>query len=291
MTNSPALSATFPMAGFDVHRVGFGAMQLPGPGVMGPPRDREQALAVLRRAVEAGVDHIDTAQFYGPDVANELIREALHPYPEGLALVSKVGSVRDAQGSWVPAQEPAQLRAAVHDNLRGLGVEQLAVVNLRLLTPGHGTPPPLEDQLAEMVRLREEGAIAGVGISEASLAQVETAIALADIVCVQNAFSLVDRSDDAVLQRCAAAGIAYVPYFPLGSAFPGTPKVVEQPAVREIAERHGATPAQVGLAWLLAYAEHVLLIPGTSSLAHLEENLAVADLELSDDDLLALQQL
>lgn len=291
MTAGSTLGSTFSLARFDVRRVGFGAMQLPGRGVMGPPKDREEALAVLRRAVEAGVNHIDTAQFYGPDVSNELIREALHPYPDDLALVSKVGSVRDTKGAWLPAQTPAELRAGVEDNLRSLGVEQLAAVNLRLLEPGHGTPPPLQDQLAEMVRLRDEGKIAGIGISTATLEQVETAIELAGIVCVQNAFSLVDRSDDAVLQRCAREGIAYVPYFPLGSAFPGLPKVVEQQQVRQIADRLGITPAQVGLAWLLAYADNVLLIPGTSSLAHLEENLAVGDVELSEDDLLILEQI
>ena len=283
---------TFQLGTTPVRRVGFGAMQLPGPGVMGPPRDRDEALAVLRRAVELGVDHIDTAQFYGPDVSNELIREALHPYPEDLVLVSKVGAVRDADGGWLPAQRPAELRAGVEDNLRSLDVERLGAVNLRRLPEDHlpdGVDAvPFEDQLAEMVALREEGKIAGVGVSTVSLEQVDQAIAQAGIVCVQNAFSLLDRSDSAVLDRCHEAGIAYVPYFPLGSAFPGMPKVTEHPEVVRVAERVGASPAQVGLAWLLTHRDNVLLIPGTSSVAHLEENLASADVRLDEADVTAL---
>jgi len=282
---------TYKLGSFSVRRVGFGAMQLPGRGVMGPPKDRQAALAVLRRAVELGVDHIDTAQFYGPDVANELIREALHPYPEGLALVSKVGALRDARGGFVPAQQPHELRAAVEDNLRTLKVDRLAAVNLRRLDEhgGDHTQPALEDQLAEMVAMRDEGLIAGVGISTANAEQVETAIRLADIVCVQNAFSLLDQSDQPVLDRCAAAGVAYVPYFPLGSAFPHLPKVTDHAPVKEVAGRLGATPAQVGLAWLLAHSDNILLIPGTSSVAHLEENLACGSVQLSEEDLALLE--
>jgi pyridoxine 4-dehydrogenase len=266
-------------------------MQLPGRGVMGPPRDRSVALAVLRRAVELGVNHIDTAQYYGPEVANELIREALHPYPEDLALVSKVGARRNASGGWLAAQTPAELRTGVEDNLRTLGVEQLRAVNLRLLDAVHDSisRPALEDQLAEMVALRDEGKIAGVGISNASLEQVKTAIELADIVCVQNGYSLLDRSQEAVLERCAEAGIPFVPFFPLGSAFPGMAKVVDQPGVRAVAERHQVAPAQIGLAWLLAHADNILLIPGTSSLAHLEENLDVAGIRLTEADLAELE--
>jgi pyridoxine 4-dehydrogenase len=282
------------LAGRSVARIGFGAMQLPGPGVSGPPRDHREAIAVLRRAVELGADHIDTAQFYGPDVANELIREALHPYPENLLLVSKVGAARDGEGRWLPAQTPAQLRAGVEDNLRTLGVDQLGAVNLRRMSaeqlPEGVEPVPLEDQLAEMVALRAAGKIAGVGISNAPAEEVETAIALADIVCVQNAFSLLDRHDADVLRRCHDAGVAYVPYFPLGSAFPGMAKVTENEAVRTVAERLANTPAQVGLAWLLAHDDAILLIPGTSSIAHLEENMAVGDLTLSDADLAELDQ-
>jgi len=263
-------------------------MQLPGPGVFGPPRDRDQAIAVLRRAVEAGVQHIDTSQYYGPDVANELIHAALHPYPEDLVIVSKVGAQRDEVGGWVPAQTPAELRSGVEDNLRALDVDRLGAVNLRRLNDLGVTPVALEDQLAEMVALRDEGKIAGIGISTAPLEEVEVAIRDAAITCVQNAYSLVDRRDDPVLERCLAAGVAYVPYFPLGSAFPGMPKVADDPRVQAVAERVGATPPQVGLAWLLARAENVLLIPGTSSRAHLDENLAVRDLELSDADLAEL---
>jgi pyridoxine 4-dehydrogenase len=285
-------TSTYPLAGFDVDRVGFGAMQLPGPGVMGAPQDHDAAIAVLRRAVELGVNHIDTAQYYGPDVSNDLIREALHPYADDLALVSKVGAVRDAQGGWLPAQQPAELRAGVEDNLRSLKVERLAAVNLRILdhVPDDYVVPQLEDQLAEMVSLRDEGKIAGVGISTASLQQVQTAIRLADIVCVQNAFSLADQSDQPVLDLCAQRGIAYVPYFPLGSAFPGMPKVTDRPGVRAVGARLGATPAQVGLAWLLAHSDNILLIPGTSSVAHLEQNMASASIELSSDDLAELEQ-
>jgi len=287
----PADDTTFALGSFKVHRVGFGAMQLPGPGVFGPPRDHDQAIAVLRRAVDLGVDHIDTAQAYGPKVANELIREALHPYPENLALVSKVGGDRDDQGGWIAAQRPEQLRAAVDANLKTLGTEQLAAVNLRLMDEREPPPDqqvPLEDRLAEMVALREEGKIAAIGISTATLAQVQQAIAQADIVCVQNAFSLLDQKDAAVLDLCHQSGIAYVPYFPLGSAFPFLPKVTDDPTVRQVAERVGATPAQVGLAWLLAHRDNVLLIPGTSTLAHLEENMAIADVSLSDEDIAEL---
>jgi aryl-alcohol dehydrogenase-like predicted oxidoreductase len=275
-----------------VHRIGFGAMQLPGRGVMGPPRDRDEAIAVLRRAVELGVDHIDTAQFYGPDVSNELIREALYPYPENLVLVSKVGAFRDEGGGWLPGQRPDQLRSAVEDNLRSLGIDQLGAVNLRLTDhPESGADQrvSLEDQLAEMVALRDEGKIAGVGISTADRAQVQQAIDQADIVCVQNAFSLVDQKDEDVLDLCHERGIAYVPYFPLGSAFPNTPKVTDNAAVRAVAERLGATPAQVGLAWLLAHRDNILLIPGTSRVAHLEQNMAVGEVTLSPEDIAELE--
>lgn len=283
---------TFPLGSLSVHRIGFGAMQLPGRGVTGPPRDRAEAIAVLRRAVELGVDHIDTAQFYGPDVANDLIREALYPYPEGLVLVSKVGAFRDDKGGWLPGQRPDQLRSAVEDNLRSLDVERLGAVNLRLTDhpeAGADQQVPLEDQLAEMVALREEGKIAGVGISTANVAQVQQAFDQADIVCVQNAFSLVDQKDADVLELCHENGIAYVPYFPLGSAFPHMPKVTDNAAVRTVAERLAATPAQVGLAWLLAHRDNILLIPGTSRVAHLEQNMTVGDLTLSADDVAELE--
>ena len=283
-------TTTFEISGKLVGRVGYGAMQLPGPGVMGPPRDHDTAIAVLRRAVEAGVNHIDTAQYYGPNVANELIREALYPYSDDLVIVSKVGAVRDEAGGWHPAQTPAELRAGVEDNLRTLGVEQLGAVNLRRTEHEMADEQrvPLADQLAEMVTLREEGKIGGVGISTAPLAEVDEAIRSARITCVQNAYSVLARDDGGVLDRCIAAGIAFVPYFPLGSAFPGMPKVTDDARVQAVAARLGATPAQVGLAWLLARADNILLIPGTSSLAHLSENLAVRDVVLSAPDLVEL---
>jgi aryl-alcohol dehydrogenase-like predicted oxidoreductase len=284
---------TYSLGAFTVHRIGFGAMQLPGPGVIGPPRNHDEAVAVLRRAVELGVNHIDTAQYYGPDVSNQLIREALHPYFDDLVLVSKVGAFRDEQGGWLPGQRPEQLRSAVEDNLRSLATDRLGAVNLRLMEQ-HELPVdqrvPLDEQLAEMVSLRDEGKIAGVGISTASRAQVEQAVAQADIVCVQNAFSLVEQKDTDVLDLCHSSGIAYVPYFPLGSAFPGMPKVTESAAVRAVAERVGASTAQVGLAWLLAHRDNVLLIPGTSSLAHLEENMKVASVTLTDADVAELEK-
>jgi len=286
------MSDTFRLANRTVRRIGYGAMQLPGPGVMGPPRDHDEALKVLRRAVELGVNHIDTAQFYGPAVSNELIREALRPYPDDLAIVTKVGARRDDKGGWILAQSPADLRADVEDNLRVLGTEQLTAVNLRRMDEylGEGPGVPIEEQLAELVALRDEGKIAGVGVSTVSLQQVVIAIDAADIVCVQNAFSLVDQKDRDVLAECAAAGVAYVPYFPLGSAFPHMPKVTDQPAVQSVAERHGVPASRVGLAWVLAQGEHVLLIPGTSSVAHLEENMAAGDLTLTDDDIAELAQ-
>ena len=285
----PSLSGS--LGPHTVQRIGFGAMQLAGPGVFGPPRDREAALAVLRRAVELGVDHIDTAQYYGPDVANELIREALHPYPEGLALVSKVGAKRNARGAWPPAQQPGELRAGVQDNLRTLGVEQLAAVNLRVLDPIRGyTPPPFEDMLGELVAVRDEGLIAGIGVSNVDLDQLDTAIRLAGVVCVQNAYSLLDRRSEAVLQRCEAEGIAFVPFFPLGSAFPHLPKVTENSAVIELADQLGATEAQVGLAWLLHHSPNILLIPGTKSLEHLEENMAALTLPLTEDQVADLEK-
>ena len=291
-TDPLALAGTYHLAGYEVRRVGFGAMQLPGPGVLGPPKDRAGAVAVVRRAVEAGVNHIDTAQFYGPDVANELIREALHPYPEDLAIVSKVGARRDGEGNWNPAQRPEQLREDVEANLRALGTERLAAVNLRLHGAGggasHDQRVALEDQLAAMVQMREGGLIAGVGISTANRAQVEQAITDAGIVTVQNAYSLLARDDENVLTLCAEHGVAYVPYFPLGSAFPHMPKVVDNPVVKDIADQVDATPAQVGLAWLLAHDSNILLIPGTSSLQHLEQNLAVAAVQLSDSHLAEL---
>ncbi|HTW10648.1 MAG TPA: oxidoreductase [Acidimicrobiales bacterium] len=265
------------LAGHRVHRMGFGAMQLPGPGVFGPPRDRQQALDILRHAVGAGVDHIDTAQFYGPDVANELIYEALHPYPEGLVLVSKVGARRDGSGGWHGAQRPEELREGVVANLTSLQVDQVPVVNLRRHP---GSEVPYDEQVAAMVAMRDEGLIGGVGLSNATLEQYRAATAVTEVACVQNAYNLADRSDQEVLDACTADDVPYVPFFPLGSAFNAENPVLTAPAVVSAATRLGATPAQVALAWLLQRSTHLLLIPGTSSLGHLRENLAAAGLAL-----------
>jgi pyridoxine 4-dehydrogenase len=280
----------FPLGQFSVFRIGFGAMQLPGPGVFGPPRDHDQAIAVLRRAVELGVDHIDTAQFYGPDVANELIREALHPYPDNLALVSKVGGRRDDKGGWLPAHEPDELRKGVEDNLKTLGVGQLAAVNLRVMDagtepnqPGRVDPELFDRQLSAMIEARDEGLIAGIGLSNITLEHLQIALDRTDIACVQNAFNLVDRTSAPVLDACAERGIAFVPFFPLGSGFAADNPVLGNPVVQRTAERLSRTPAQIALAWTLAVSPNVLLIPGTSSVGHLEENMAVADVELDKD--------
>ncbi len=263
--------------------MGFGAMQLPGPGVLGPPRDRDEALAVLRRAVELGVNHIDTAQFYGPDVANELIREALHPYPENLALVSKVGGRRDEAGAWLPLSDRADLRRDIEANLRTLGVDQLAAVNLRLFE-SEAPDQLFDDQLSVMIAARDEGLIRGIGLSEITREHLLHALGRTEIVCVQNAFNLVHRASAPVLDECTTRGIAFVPFFPLGAAFTGSNNpVLGHELVRSAAERLGHTPAQVALAWTLSVAPNVLLIPGTSSVSHLEENLAAADVELDDD--------
>jgi aryl-alcohol dehydrogenase-like predicted oxidoreductase len=282
------------LAGRPVGRIGFGAMQLPGPRVFGPPRDRAKALAVLRRVVDLGANHIDTSQYYGPDVANELIHEALFPYPDDLVLVSKVGARRDEQGGWAPAQRPEELRAGVEANLASLGVQQVDVVNLRLHSgpneEGHGDEVDFDSQLAEMVALRDEGKIGAIGLSNISLDKLRQALP-AGIACVQNAYSVLDRSSEPLLDLCREHGIAWVPFFPLGSAFPGVPKVTEQPAVVAAAAALGVTPAQVGLAWLLAHDPHILLIPGTSSLDHLAENVATGEVRLSPETVAVLDAL
>jgi pyridoxine 4-dehydrogenase len=278
-------SDTVLLAERPVARMGFGAMQLPGPGVFGPPRDRSQALAVLRRAVEAGVNHIDTAQFYGPDVANELIHAALHPYPEDLVIVSKVGAARSPAGEWVGAQRPDELRAGVEANLTALALDQVPVVNLRRHPDSDVS---FGEQLEVMVAMRAEGLIGSVGLSNVDLEQYGVARSRTDVACVQNAYNLADRSDQDLFDACRDDGVPYVPFFPLGSAFNPERPVLEAPAVKAAAARLQATPAQVALAWLLHQAPTVLLIPGTSSLAHLEENLAAADLALDQQALDAL---
>jgi aryl-alcohol dehydrogenase-like predicted oxidoreductase len=276
--------STFALGHVQVRRLGYGAMQLAGPNVFGPPHDRASAIGVLRAAVAAGVDHIDTAEYYGPGVVNDLIREALYPYPEGLAIVSKVGVRRDDSGGVLPFDDPDQLREGIEDNLRRLRVGQLAAVNLRV--PGDGrVDARFDDQLAAMVAARDEGLIAGVGLSNVSLEQLQHAVASTDIVCVQNMFHLADRREAPVLEECLGRGIAFVPFWPLGSPRgQGTP-VLTSPAVTQTAARLGATPAQVALQWLLQLAPNVLLIPGTGSVAHLRENLAAEDVILDDEAL------
>jgi pyridoxine 4-dehydrogenase len=278
---------TFPLGPFTVGRVGFGAMQLPGPGVFGPPRDHDQALAVLRRAIELGINHIDTAQFYGPNVANELIREALHPYPANLALVSKVGAKRDDTGGWLPAQQPDELRADIEENLRTLDIDRLAAVNLRIHAGDPSSVSPVdselfEQQLSAMIKARDEGLIAGIGLSSISLEHLKIALDRTEIVCVQNAYNLVDRTSQPVLDACIEHDIAFVPFFPLGSGFTADNPVLGHPVIQRTASELGRTPAQIALAWTLSIAPNVLLIPGTSSVQHLDENTAVADIELDD---------
>ena len=258
-------------------RMGFGAMQLAGPGVFGPPRDRDQALAVLREAVESGITHIDTSDFYGPVVVNELIREALHPYPADLRIVTKVGARRGADGSWRPSLEPADLVAQVRENLAHLGVDALDVVNLRLSAHGTGEEPVAE-QFGALAELQKEGLIRHLGLSEASDAQLTEAQAVAPVVTVQNLYNVANRRDDALVDRCAAEGIAYAAYFPLGGFTP-----LQSATLDGVAARLGTSPHQVALAWLLRRSPTMVLIPGTSSLAHLRENIAAADLLLPPD--------
>jgi pyridoxine 4-dehydrogenase len=280
MTNEPVL-----FAGHRAHRLGFGAMQLPGAGVFGPPKDRDAAIAVLRRAVEAGVDHIDTAQFYGPDVANQLIHEALHPYPAGLVIVSKVGATRDEKGQWLGAQHPAELRAGVEANLRTLELDQISVVNLRRHP---GTDVALAEQVEAMVSMQRDGLIGAIGLSSVTLEEYLFVRDRCEVACVQNAYNVLEREASDLFDRCRLDGVAFVPFFPLGSAFARASSVHEAPAVRQTAARLGVTTAQVALAWLLAQAPLVLLIPGTSSLEHLEENLAAADVVLDEEALAVL---
>lgn len=282
------MSQTASLGDLSVRRIGFGAMQLAGPGVFGPPHDADAARAVLRRAVELGVDHLDTAQFYGPDVVNDLVREALHPYPAELRLVTKVGARRDDQGAWLPAGSPEELQDQVRTNLRTLGTEQLAVVNLRRYELDHPEADvhPLEEQLDALVALRDEGLVAHLGVSNVRPETVRTAARHAGVVTVQNPFSILDQSDRPTLELCGELGLAYVPFFPLGSAFNGGPAALAaDPELAGVAERHDATASQVALAWLLAQDERLLLIPGTGSVAHLEENLAAGELHLDEADL------
>jgi pyridoxine 4-dehydrogenase len=268
-----------------VNRIGLGAMQLAGPGVFGPPKDPDAVRAVLRRAVELGIDHIDTSQYYGPNVVNELIREVLHPYPVNLKLVTKVGGRRDDTGAWLAALSPAELRAGVEDNLRTLQVERMDLVNLRL-EDEHDTEGRLAEQLGTLEDLRREGKLDLIGISNAATETVRRALDLMEIASVQNAYSIVNRGDESELALCEERGLAFVPFFPLGSAFTGGPKqLAADPAIAEVAAKRRVTPSQVALAWLLHRSERILLIPGTSSVNHLEENMAAGDIELDEHDM------
>jgi pyridoxine 4-dehydrogenase len=284
-TSRPAAlpGGTWALGDLTVTRFGYGAMQLAGPWVMGPPADHDGALAVLREAVALGITHLDTADAYGPHVTNRLIREALHPYPDALSIVTKVGATRDAQGGWPPARDPESLRRAVHDNLENLGVERLDVVNLRLGDAEGTVSGSLAEAFGTLVDLQREGLIGHLGVSNATAEQVAEAQAIAPIACVQNMYNLAHRGDDALIDALAGQGIAYVPFFPLGGFTP-----LQSTALSAVAARLDATPMSVALAWLLQRAPNVLLIPGTSSVAHLRENVAGAGLALSARDVAEL---
>jgi pyridoxine 4-dehydrogenase len=272
-------AGTFTLGDRAVKRMGFGAMQLAGPGVFGPPKDRTAALAVLREAVAQGVDHIDTSDFYGPHVTNQIIREALHPYRDDLVIVTKVSAKRDDKGGWLPAMSPSELRQAVHDNLRNLGLDVLDVVNLRSMLDVHGPKEgSLEEPLTVLAEMRQQGLIKHIGLSNVTHRQVIDGRKICPIVCVQNMYNLAHRADEALVAALARDGIPYVPFFPLGGFTP-----LQSTTLSEVARTVGATPMQVALAWLLQRSPNLLLIPGTSSVAHLSENLAAVELELSAD--------
>ncbi|MFM0688810.1 aldo/keto reductase family oxidoreductase [Paraburkholderia strydomiana] len=283
MTNLD-MTKTFLLGGREVRRMGYGAMQLAGPGVFGPPKDRDAAIAVLREAVASDVNHIDTSDFYGPHITNQLIREALHPYADDLVIVTKLGAVRDSDGGWLPAQEPEDLERGVHDNLRNLGLDALEVVNMRMMGDVHApSEGSVEKQITALAELQQRGLIRHIGLSNATPAQIAEAQRIVKIVCVQNHYNLVHRADDALIDELAAKGIAYVPFFPLGGFTP-----IQSSALTDIAATIGATPMQVALAWLLQRAPNILLIPGTSSVGHLRENLHAAQIELNDEILAKL---
>jgi pyridoxine 4-dehydrogenase len=271
-------SDTFQFAGRAVRRMGYGAMQLAGPGVFGPPKDHDAAIAVLREAVASGVNHIDTSDFYGPHVTNQLIREALHPYPDELLIVTKLGAVRDSDGGWLPANEPEDIERGVHDNLRNLGLDVLDVVNMRIMgkvhEPAEGS---IEKQVTALAQLQRKGLVRHIGVSNVTATQIAEAQGIAEIVCVQNHYNLAHREDDALIDELAKQGIAYVPYFPLGGFTP-----IQSSVLSQVAGKMAATPMQVALAWLLHRSPNILLIPGTSSPGHLRENLQAAQLNLPD---------
>ncbi|MFI7551607.1 aldo/keto reductase family oxidoreductase [Micromonospora sediminimaris] len=274
---------TWPLGDRTVTRFGYGAMQLAGPWVMGPPADRDGALAVLREAVDRGITHIDTSDAYGPHVTNELIREALHPYPESLLIATKVGATRDAQGGWPTARRPEELRRQVHENLRSLGVDTLDLVNMRMGDAEGPQPGSITEAFETLAALQQEGLIRHLGVSNVTAEQVAEARAVAPVVCVQNLYNLAHRHDDDLVEQLAADGIAYVPFFPLGGFSP-----VQSEALSAVAARLGSTPMSVALAWLLQRSPNILLIPGTSKVAHLRENVVGAGLSLSAEDVAAL---
>lgn len=280
-------AGTYQLGDRTVRRLGYGAMQLAGPGVFGPPRDRDAALAVLRGAVALGVNHIDTSDFYGPHITNQLIREALHPYGEDLAIVTKIGARRDAGGAWLPAFSKEELRQAVHDNLRNLGLDVLEVVNLRAMFDVHGPAEgSLEEPLNVLAELRQQGLIRHIGLSNVTPRQVEEARRMLPIACVQNMYNLVHRNDDALIDTLARDGIPYVPFFPLGGFSP-----LQSDALSSVARDLDATPMAVAIAWLLRRSPNILLIPGTSSVKHLRENLAAADLVLPHEAMASLERI
>ncbi|MCD5973105.1 aldo/keto reductase family oxidoreductase [Pseudomonas quasicaspiana] len=272
-------SGTFNLGDRQVNRIGYGAMQLAGPGVFGPPKDRQAAVDVLRAAVESGVNHIDTSDFYGPHVTNQIIREALHPYRDDLTIVTKVGAIRGKDGSWIPATSKKDLTQAVHDNLRNLGLDVLAVVNVRTMFSAMGTAEgSIEEQVSAVAELQQQGLVRHIGISNVTPTQIAEARKLVNVVCVQNLYNIAHQDDNAVIDELARDGIAYVPFFPLGGF-----TQLQSSALSTVAQRLNVTPKQLALAWLLRRSPNILLIPGTSSVAHLRENLAVADLVLSDE--------
>ncbi|MDE2608186.1 MAG: aldo/keto reductase family oxidoreductase [Burkholderiales bacterium] len=275
---------TFSLAGRAVRRLGYGAMQLAGPGVFGPPKDRAAAVAVLREALALGVNHIDTSDFYGPHITNQIIREALHPYPDDLVIVTKVGAVRGSDGAWLPAAEPADIERGVHDNLRNLGLDTLDVVNMRIMKDVHApSEGSIERQITALAELQRQGLVRHIGLSNVTAAQVAEAQRITAIACVQNHYNLVHRADDELVDSLARQGIAYVPFFPLGGFTP-----IQSSVLARLAQSVGATPMQLALAWLLHRSPNILLIPGTSSLAHLRENLKVAQWHPSEEALAEL---
>jgi pyridoxine 4-dehydrogenase len=278
MTSGNLPGGRYQVADLQLTRVGYGAMQLAGPGVFGPPQDHDAAIAVLRAAVDLGINHIDTADYYGPYVTNQLIREALAPYPDDLHIVTKVGARRDEQGGWPHARTPAELREQVHDNLRHLGLDVLDVVNLRVGGLEEAEPGSIAEQFGALAELRQQGLIRHLGLSTVSADQVAEAQSIAPVVCVQNRYNIARRGDDALVDATARQGVAFVPYFPLGGFSP-----LQSDALQSVAGRLGATPMAVALAWLLHRSPNILLIPGTSSVAHLRENVAAAGLKLPDD--------